>query len=89
MSEKKDPGAHYRYTYKGIKLDPARIVSIYGCSNLLAGTIVKKALCAGNRGHKDLLQDLDDIIGAAERWKEMLLEDEEGDYENCNSDSIK
>ena len=73
--KKKDAGAHYRYMYKGIKLDPARIVMIYGCTNPMAGTIVKKALCAGNRGHKDLIQDLDDIISAAERWKEIVNED--------------
>lgn len=72
---KNDTGSHYRFVYKGIKLDPARIVQIYGCSNLMAGTIVKKALCAGQRGHKDLIKDLDDIITAAERWKEMVLED--------------
>jgi len=72
-----DPGKHYRYEYKGIKLDPARIVTIYKCDNLMAGTIVKKALCAGNRGQKDLIQDLDDIICAAERWKEMIIEDSE------------
>lgn len=70
-----DTGKHYRYEYKGIKLDPARIVQIYGCENLMAGTIVKKALCAGNRGHKDLIDDINDIITAAERWKEMVLED--------------
>lgn len=75
--EEKDTGSHYRYIYKGIKLDPARIVQIYGCKNLMAGTIAKKALCAGNRGHKDLLQDLDDIITAAKRWKEMVIEDME------------
>jgi len=72
-----DPGKHYRFEYKGIKLDPARIVTIYGCKNLMAGTIVKKALCAGERGPKDILHDLDDIICAAERWKEMILEDME------------
>lgn len=72
---KKDTGKHYRYVYKGIKLDPARIQLIYNATHPLQGAIIKKALCAGNRGHKDLLQDLDDIICAAERWKEMLIED--------------
>ena len=72
-----DTGKHYRYTYKGIKLDPARIVSIYKCSHPMQLPIIKKALCAGNRGHKDLLRDIDDIICSAQRWKEMLLEDSE------------
>lgn len=71
-----DTGSHYRFVYRGIKLDPARIVQIYGCDNLMAGTIVKKALCAGGRGRKSLIEDIDDIITAAQRWKEMVLEDE-------------
>ena len=37
--------------------------------------IAKKALCSGERGHKDLLTDIQDIIDTAERWKEMLIED--------------
>ncbi|MGZ4975753.1 MAG: hypothetical protein ACXV8O_01275 [Methylobacter sp.] len=45
-----DPGAHYRYTYKGIKLDPFRIGQIYGITSLAMFTILKKCLCAGNRG---------------------------------------
>lgn len=72
-----DQGAHYRYTYKGINLDPARIQLIYGATHPLQGSIIKKALCAGNRGHKSLITDLDDIICAAQRWKEMLEEDDE------------
>lgn len=38
--------------------------------------IAKKALCSGQRGHKDLLTDIQDIIDTAERWKQMLIEDE-------------
>lgn len=75
MSE--DTGSHYRFEYKGIKLDPARVCMIYNQTDLLLATIVKKSLCAGNRGHKDFKQDLKDIITAAERRLEMLDEDEE------------
>jgi len=73
----KDTGNHYRYSYKGIKLDPARIMAIYKNPHTMAGSIVKKALVAGERGQKDLLQDIDDIICAAVRWREMVLEDKE------------
>jgi len=73
--DKEDQGAHYRFEYKGIKLDPARILTIYRQGDPLLGAIVKKALCAGNRGHKDFEQDLKDIICAAERRLEMLEED--------------
>jgi len=75
--EHKDTGSHYRYSYKGIKLDPARILTVYEQSHPMAGAIVKKALCAGNRGHKDLINDIDDIICAAVRWKEMIEEDKD------------
>ena len=74
-----DEGQHYRYEYKGIKLDPARICKIYHQSDLLLGAIVKKALCAGKRGQKSFEQDLKDIICAAERRLEMIKEDEAND----------
>lgn len=72
---KNDTGKHYRREYNGIKLDPARICKIYEVGCILQSAIVKKTLCAGSRGHKDLLKDIDDIICAAERWKEMVIED--------------
>lgn len=78
----KDTGAHYRYVYKGIKLDPARICKIYKTENAMQSHIVKKTLCAGNRGHKDILVDIDDIIGCAQRWKEMVIEDMEEEKNN-------
>ena len=79
-SSRDDTGGHYRFVYKGVKLDPARIVSIYGALHPMQGTIVKKALMAGRRGYKDQIQDIDDIINAAERWKEMIEEDLDEDH---------
>lgn len=76
-SNKKDVGSHYRYEYKKIKLDPARIAKVYGATHPMQFTALKKILCAGNRGYKDRLQDIDDVIGAMERWKEMIAEDHE------------
>jgi hypothetical protein len=70
-----DPGAHYRYEYKGIKLDPARIARIYGVTDGMIFTILKKCLRMG-RAHKDKRQDLLDIISAAKRELEMMDEDE-------------
>lgn len=71
-----DPGAHYRYEYRGIKLDPFRICQIYGVNDFSLQTIIKKALKAGERGHKDMRQDLRDIVNAANRKLEMMDEDE-------------
>lgn len=70
-----DPGAHYRYEYKGIKLDPGRIAQIYEITHPMQFTALKKILKAGERGHKDLKQDLADIKGACDRWLEMIEED--------------
>jgi hypothetical protein len=76
FNEQNDNGKHYRFEYKGIKLDPARICHIYKITNLIQGSIIKKTLCAGNRGHKDIRKDINDIITACNRWLEMLDEDE-------------
>ena len=71
---KEDAGKHYRYSYKGINLDPFRIAEIYGITDFALLTILKKTL-RGGRAHKDLKQDLKDIICAAERKLEMMEED--------------
>lgn len=73
---KVDPGVHYRFTYQGLKLDPARIGTIYGITHPMQFQALKKLLCTGNRGHKSLLQDIADIECCLQRWKEMLQEDE-------------
>lgn len=77
MAIENDTGKHYRFEYKGLKLDPARIAAIYKANHPMQLPIIKKTLLAGNRGHKDVIRDIDDIITAAQRWKEMLLEDME------------
>lgn len=73
---KEDTGQHYRFEYNGVKLDPARIMLIYKVTHPLQCSIIKKSLCAGNRGKKDLVHDIKDIITAAERWLEIIEEDE-------------
>lgn len=70
-----DTGSHYRHEYKGVKLDPARISLIYNVTHPLQLSILKKALKTGQRGKKSLIEDIDDIITACQRWKEMIEED--------------
>ena len=83
-----DAGKHYRFEYKvnitlenladnyvTIKLDPFRIAKIYGMEDFAMQTILKKVLCAGNRGNKSFEQDLLDIVSAAQRRLEILNED--------------
>ena len=89
-SEYEDTGTHYRFAHKApvtvedsergyveVKLDPFRIADVYGMTDFALQTILKKTLCAGNRGHNDLREDLKDIICAAKRKLEMLDEDEQ------------
>lgn len=57
------------------KVDVYRVLDRFDLVHPCQQHIAKKVLCAGNRGHKDLLRDIQDIIDTAERWKEMLLED--------------
>jgi hypothetical protein len=71
-----DKGKHYRYSYKGINLDPFRIARIYEVDSFAMMTVLKKCLCAGERGHKDYKEDLLDIINACERELEMINEDD-------------
>lgn len=70
-----DVGQHYRYEYKGIKIDPFRIAQIYNIQDFALQTALKKILCAGNRGFKDLRQDLLDVRCAIDRKLEMMMED--------------
>lgn len=71
-----DLDKHYRYSFKGIKLDPYRIFKTYGITDPVQQHVAKKALRAGEGG-KSLIQDIDEIILSCERWKEMIAEDEE------------
>lgn len=70
-----DSGSHYRYEYKNIKIDPARICKIYGIDSILIGQSIKKLLVAGGRGKKTYEEDLQDVICALKRELEMIEED--------------
>lgn len=68
--------AHYKKDISHLDtLDIYRVTELFN-PHSCGAHIAKKALCSGQRGHKDLLTDIQDIIDTAERWKEMLIEDE-------------
>ena len=67
---------HYRFSYKGIKIDPYRILKIYKITDPAQQHAIKKLLRAG-QSHKSLLQDLEEVIMSLSRQIEMLKEDEE------------
>ncbi len=70
-----DSGKHYRFSYKGIQLDPYRIADIYGITDHAIFQALKKLLVAGKRGSKDFRQDLLEARDAITRRLEMLDED--------------
>ncbi|MER1952440.1 MAG: hypothetical protein ABS863_00385 [Aerococcus urinaeequi] len=71
----KEKHSHYKKDVSHLKMiDPYRIADLYNL-HPCADHIMKKSLCAGNRGHKDMLRDIQDIIDTAERWKQMIEED--------------
>ena len=75
MSDQPDSGKHYRFSYKGVKLDPYRIADIYGITDHAVFQAIKKLLAAGKRGNKDFRQDLIEARDAITRRLEMLDED--------------
>lgn len=66
---------HYRYDFKGVKLDPYRVMDLYGITHPAHQHAVKKLLRAGRGDHRDIIGDIDGAISALTRWKEMLAED--------------
>jgi hypothetical protein len=70
----RDSGAHYRYNYRGVKLDPYRIISVYGITNPAHQHALKKLLRAG-RSVKSERQDIREVIDSLSRWLEMIDED--------------
>jgi hypothetical protein len=69
-----DSGAHYRYEYKGVKIDPYRILNEYAITNHAQAHAIKKLLRAG-RSVKDLVQDINEVKDTLDRWLEMIEED--------------
>lgn len=65
----------YARTFAGKKLDVYRILQEFDVTCPVAQHVLKKALCAGQRGHKDVRQDWQDIADSAARKLEMLDED--------------
>lgn len=67
-------GKHYEYDYKGVRIDPYRILSTYNITHPAQQHAIKKLLRAGE-SVKDLLGDINETIETLERWKVMIHED--------------
>lgn len=67
------PRSKYHRIVKGAELDVYDVLQAWDVHNPALQHLIKKALQAGNRGHKDLMTDLQDIIDSAVRAKELEL----------------
>lgn len=85
-SDLDDEYSYYKYSYKGIKLDPYRILSVYGITCPAQQHAIKKLLRAGN-SVKDTKQDIQEVIDTLQRKLEMLKEDEENSTNKEYGDS--
>ena len=65
---------HYNYWYKGVKLDPYRILSVYKITCPAQQHAIKKLLRAGN-SIKELKEGITEVIDTLKRKLEMLEED--------------
>lgn len=64
------PGKYDR-PCKGITIDVYDVLQAFEVTNPALQHLIKKALCAGLRGHKDRQQDLNEILESAKRAIEL------------------
>lgn len=66
---------YFRLVPNGVKkIDVYRFLEMFGVTCPVAQHVIKKAVAAGQRGHKDLKRDWNDIIDSGKRKLEMLAE---------------
>jgi len=75
----KDTGSHYRYDYKGIKMDPYRVFEIYNVTDAKAQHAIKKLLRMEGKGHsqEQVWREVYDVVIRA---LEMIEEDKQHNY---------
>lgn len=83
MTERKHSHYYRRCPYPHI--DVYRVLELFDVKDPALQHIVKKALCAGQRGAKDFRKDLEEIVDTGNRRIEMLDEDVELEREQQSS----
>lgn len=68
----------YLRNYPYDTIDIYRILQVYEVTDPCIQHAVKKLLCAGQRGYKEVEKDIDEAIQSMERWKQMRKEEENG-----------
>jgi hypothetical protein len=56
----------------GVWVDVYDVLMAWGVTNPAYQHLIKKALKPGNRGHKDLMTDAQDIVDSAIRGKQLI-----------------
>lgn len=62
---------YHREIKPGVFVDVYDVLKAFDVRNGALQHLIKKALVPGQRGHKDLAQDLDDIVASAIRAREL------------------
>lgn len=57
-------------------VDVYRVLELFEVTHPCLQHAIKKLLCAGGRGAKDIEQDVQEAIDSLKRWKDMRREDE-------------
>ncbi|CAB4169121.1 hypothetical protein UFOVP1516_91 [uncultured Caudovirales phage] len=57
-------------------IDVYRVLHLFDVSDPCLQHAIKKLLCAGGRGAKDMDQDVREAIDTLERWENMQVENE-------------
>ncbi|QXN67694.1 hypothetical protein [Vibrio phage VP41s3] len=57
-----------------ITVDVYQVLDAYGVRNSALSHLVKKALCTGVRGYKNVLEDCKDIVDSAVRAEQLELQ---------------
>ena len=70
MIEQK-PKNKYHRDLKGVTVDVYDVLKAFEVTDPALQHLIKKALCAGLRGHKNKDQDLQDILDSAKRAVEL------------------
>jgi len=70
---------HNHYFKKTVHLDAVdvyRVLKLFEVTDPCLQHAIKKLLCAGGRGEKDMEQDVQEAMDTLERWQDMCREDE-------------
>ena len=72
--------SHYFKDVQTLKhIDVYRVLVLFGVTDPCLQHAIKKLLCAGNRGVKDELKDVQEAIASLLRYLEMQTEDEKNE----------